>query len=471
MADESTLPDPSAQGPGLYRVPRLRWQDARGPREHAIEGPTLVGSASGAALVVADRSVSRLHAELEPSPGGLRVRDLGSLNGTWAGGFRLRDVVIPFGTRLRLGTVELSVGEAEAPPPEQWPSGGFGSLRGASRPMRELFARLARVAASNAPALLEGETGSGKELAALAIHEASARREGPFVVVDCGALPEPLLDIELFGHTEGAFPGAARERAGAFERASGGTLFLDGVGELPLTAQPKLLRALESKSVRRLGDSTSRPLDLRVVSATHRDLLGLVACGAFREDLYFRLAALPLRVPPLRERPEDIADLLEHFLNRPAREVLSASVVDELERLPWLGNVRELRNFAERVLAFGPDAALTLARARGQDPVTRPSLPAPRAEAPAPRTEASTLTADAASPAPTEGAAPASSVSGEDVATTGAFHEFREAWLARGEAHYVTQLLERHGGNVANAAREAQVNRSHLYRLVKKYRP
>ncbi|HEU4411348.1 MAG TPA: sigma 54-interacting transcriptional regulator [Polyangiaceae bacterium] len=447
MSDEPTVPESYEPGAGPHRVPRLAWRDTRGPRAHAVEGRVAVGSASSAALVVAHRSVSRLHAEIEAAPGGLWVRDLGSMNGTWVGALRLREGVVPFGASLRLGSVEVLVGSAEAPPPERWPSGGFGGLLGGSRPMRELFARLARVAASDAAALIEGETGAGKELCALALHQASARREGPFVVVDCGALPEPLLEIELFGHAEGAFPGAAAARAGAFEQASGGTLFLDGVGELPLTAQPKLLRVLESKSVRRLGEAAPRPLDLRVVSATHRDLLGMVACGAFREDLYFRLAALPLRVPPLRERPDDIADLLGHFLGRPAREALSAAVVDELERLPWLGNVRELRNFAERVLAFGPEAALALARARGQDPVTRPS----------------------AAPPPPPAAAPPEP--GEDARAAGPFHEFREAWLARGEAYYVARLLERHGGNVANAAREAQVNRSHLYRLVKKYRP
>jgi DNA-binding NtrC family response regulator len=444
MTEDSAETESFAPGPGLRGVPRLAWADARGARAHSVEGRTPVGSASSAALVVAHPSVSRLHAELEPAPGGLWVRDLGSLNGTWLGGARLREAIVPFGARLRLGAVDLAVGAAEAPPPERWPDGAFGGLLGASPPMRELFARLARVAASPAPALVEGETGAGKELCALAVHEASPRREGPFVVVDCGALPEPLLEVELFGHAEGAFPGAGRARPGAFERASGGTIFLDGVGELPLTAQPKLLRALESRAVRRLGEGAARPLDVRVVSATHRDLLGMVACGAFREDLYFRLAALPLRVPPLRERPEDIAALLDRFLGRPAREALAAPVLDELARLPWLGNVRELRNFAERVLAFGPEAALALARARGDDPVTRPAPPPGPVAAPEPD---------------------------PDALAAGPFHEFREAWIARGEARYVERLLERHGGNVANAAREAQVNRSHFYRLVKKYRP
>ncbi len=451
MSDELTVPDPAGPQGGPRSVPRLGWQDGRGPREQAIEGRTFAGSASSAALVVAHPSVSRVHAELEPAPGGLWVRDLGSLNGTWVGALRLREGVVPFGASVRLGQVELRVGAAEAPPEEQWPEGGFGGLRGGSRAMRELFARLARVAASNAPALVQGETGAGKELCALALHRASPRREGPFVVVDCGALPDALLEGEIFGHAEGAFAGAGRARAGAFEQADGGTIFLDGVGELPLTAQPKLLRVLESKAVRRVGDGAARPIDVRVVSATHRDLLGMVACGAFREDLYFRLAALPLRVPPLRERPEDVGELLDLFLGRPAREALGEAVVGELTRLPWLGNVRELRNFAERALAFGPEHALALARARGNDPVTRPSAPTPAAPAAAPDEPGPLPGADASAP-------------------LGPFHEFREAWVERGEAHYVARLLERHGGNVTVAAREAQVNRSHLYRLVKKYR-
>jgi two-component system, NtrC family, response regulator GlrR len=441
MSDESTAPESYATRADLRSVPRLRWEDDRGSREQAVEGRTFVGSASSAALVVAHRSVSRLHGELAPTPGGLWVRDLGSLNGTWSGALRLREAIVPFGGRLRLGSVEVLVESSPAPLAEQWAGDGFGALRGRSRAMRELFAQLARVAASNASALVQGETGTGKELCAAALHEASPRRDGPFVVVDCGALPEALLESELFGHARGAFTGAVQARAGAFEHAAGGTLFLDEVGELPLTAQPKLLRALESKTVRRVGESAHRPVDVRIVSATHRDLLGMVACGAFREDLYFRLAVLPLRVPPLRERPDDVVELLDLFLQRPAREVLGSAVVDELARLPWLGNVRELRNFAERALALGPEAALALARARGDDPVTRPAPPP-------------------AAPAEFD----------PDTFGAGPFGAFREAWIERGEAQYITRLLERHGGNVASALGEAQVNRSHLYRLIKKYR-
>jgi two-component system, NtrC family, response regulator GlrR len=441
MADQTTVPEPLAEHSRLRSVPHLGWEDDRGAEARPIEGRMVVGSASSAAVVIAHRSVSRLHAELEPAPGGLWVRDLGSLNGTWVGLLRLREGIVPFGTSLRLGAVDVQVSAAQAPPVEEWPGGSFGALRGSSRAMRELFARLSRVAASNASVLLQGETGTGKELCAAALHEGSPRREGPFVIVDCGALPEALLESELFGHAKGAFTGATQARAGAFEHAAGGTIFLDEVGELPLTAQPKLLRVLESKTVRRVGESVHRPVDVRVVSATHRDLLGMVACGAFREDLYFRLAVLPLRLPPLRERPDDIAPLLDLFLQRSARAELGAAVVDELTRLPWLGNVRELRNFADRALALGPDEALALARSRGQDPVTRPA-PHPKAE---PEPDVNAL-------------------------ARGSFRAFREAWIERGEASYIARLLERHSGSITEAAREAEINRSHLYRLIEKYR-
>ena len=218
---------------------------------------------------------------------------------------------------------------------ELWPGPQFGRLIGPSVKMRELFARLARIARAPASVLIEGETGTGKELVARAIHDASPRAGRPFVVIDCGALPENLLDAELFGHARGAFTGAVAARAGAFESAEGGTVFLDEIGELPLGVQPKLLRVLESRAVRRLGENDHRPVDVRVLSATHRDLRTMVNSRAFREDLYFRLAVLPVRVPPLRERPGDIIALAQHFLPRESAGSVPTTVFSSIVML-WL---------------------------------------------------------------------------------------------------------------------------------------
>jgi transcriptional regulator with PAS, ATPase and Fis domain len=436
--DNKTLRNLSLDVPPRSR-PRVEWMDRGRAKTTVLEEKAVVGSASGVEIEIADRAVSRLHAELEPQADGLWVRDLGSLNGTLINGVRVIHARVPDGGTIRIGSTDLRVVYDEpAPPSRVWPHGEFGPLLGASASMRELFATLSRAAATASSVLVHGETGTGKELVARAIHDASPRAGEPFVVVDCAALPEPLLESELFGHARGAFTGAQSAHEGAFEAANGGTLFLDEIGELPLAMQPKLLRALESRSVRRVGETQYRAVDVRVVSATHRDLRQMVNIGGFREDLYFRLAVLPLTAPPLRDRPSDIIPLLERFIGRPPEELLGADVLAQLTRLPWLGNVRELRNFAERLLAFGPQQALALAGAGGE--AQRPTGSAP-------------LLADE----PT----------GEEL--TSELKDFREQWMNRGEAAYVKALLERHAHNVVAAAKAAGVNRTHLYRIIKKH--
>src|SRR5262249_26825167 len=325
----------------------------------------------GTELRIADREVSRLHAELEPTDRGTWVRDLGSRNGTFVEKLLVTAALVPDGARIRLGGTELVLRYPTAPAPvELWPEERFGGIIGASTAMRELFAQMARVARSDAPALILGETGTGKELAARAIHDASARAEGPFVIVDCAALASTLIEGELFGHARGAFTGAVGARAGSFEAANGGTIFLDEIGELPPALQPKLLRVLESRTVKRLGESDHRPIDVRLVAATHRDLRRMVNAGAFREDLYFRIAVLPLVLPPLRARKGDVPLLFQHFLagRRPVEPVSER----ELAEMPWLGNVRELRNFVERACAIGAKEALQSSRATGDAPAPSP---------------------------------------------------------------------------------------------------
>ena len=287
--------------------------------------------------------------------------------------------------------------------------------------MRATFAAIARAAATASSVLVTGETGTGKELVARALHEASVRNGGPFVIVDCAALPEHLLDAELFGHTRGAFTGAVAARAGAFEAANGGTLFLDEIGE-----------------------TDHRPVDVRIVSATHRNLGRMAACGAFREDLFFCLSVLPLRLPALRERAIDIPVLLDGFLAGGVRSHFSDAQLAHICELPWLGNVRGLRNFAERAVAFGASAALAMVDLDASPQHTAP----PRA------------------PSGSPGAPPA--VAQADPSTE-LFSAFRERWIDHGDAMYLRKLLALHAGNVALAARAAGVARAHLYRLIKKH--
>ncbi len=416
------------------RRPRVAWQDASGPHAAALDGRAVLGAAPGVDLVVSDPAVSRLHLEFEARDDGVWVRDLGSRNGTFVEGVLVQSARVPDGGRVQAGATSLTVSYEPAPSPvELHPDGRFGPLLGRSMAMRELFARLARIAATDSTVLVQGETGTGKELVAEAIHAASPRASEPFVIVDCGALPENLLEAELFGHAKGAFTGAANARAGAFETAEGGTVFLDEVGELPLAMQPKLLRAIESRAVRRIGESAYRKVNVRIVSATHRDLRTMVNAGAFREDLYFRLAVLPVAVPPLRARAEDIPLLVQHFLPPGAGGALPPELMRELAARPWLGNVRELRNFVERAVALGAKEALAMIPAGQKKPegAGADGLPAVDLDQP--------------------------------------FKDLRERWLDHLERAYVAGLLQRHHWNVSAVAQAAGLDRTYVHRLIRKH--
>lgn len=379
--------------------------------------------------MVNDGAVTRLHAQLEPHEDGLWVRDLGSRNGTFVEGVRVTAARLPANGRLRVGSTIITFDFAkESERVDLWPSDTFAELVGSSESMRELFAMLERIATTDQTVLVQGETGTGKELVAHAVHEASNRRGGPFVIVDCGALPASLLESELFGHAKGAFTGAAFARAGAFEEADGGTLFLDEIGELPLEMQPKMLRALEARAVRRLGESGYRNVDVRFIAATHRDLAQQVNERGFREDLFFRLAVLPVHVPPLRERLEDIP-LLAQRLAPEAAKSLSPQSMEALMSRRWPGNVRELKNTLTRVEALGEKglASFPSPAQTTRDPFVFPAL----ADQP--------------------------------------FHVVKDAWNNRLERQYVHELLERHGRNVSAAAQAAGLNRTYLHRLIRKH--
>ena len=316
-----------------------------------------IGKAPENDLVLSDDTVSRKHCELVREGSSVRVRDLESTNGVRVDGTRVKDAVLSPGAILKVGEVEIAVRPAEKRqdilPSEK---SSFGPALGQSLAMRTIFGVLERIAPTEATVLLMGETGTGKDVLARAIVEHSSRKNGPFVVVDCGAVSYSLLESELFGHERGAFTGAVASRQGAFELADGGTLFLDEIGEMAPGLQAKLLRVLETRTFRRVGGSVDITVDVRVVAATHRDVKRAVAEGRFREDLFFRLNVVPIDLPALRERPEDIPLLADHFIARFCRELgraparLEAHALEALRGYAWPGNVRELRNVMERVV-------------------------------------------------------------------------------------------------------------------------
>ena len=315
-----------------------------------------IGSNKTADIVLTDPTVSRRHAEIRRGRDGVLLRDLGSMNGTFVGQVRAKEVYLGTDTLFRVGRTELSFTPAdEVIDVEPSQADHFENLVGNSVAMREVFGLLERVAPTDLTVLITGETGTGKELASRAVHTRSKRGDGPLVVFDCGAAPENLIESELFGHNRGAFTGAIEARPGVFEMAHGGTIFLDEIGELPLELQPKLLRVLEQREVRRVGANKTKPIDVRVVAATNRNLREEVDRGRFREDLYYRLAVVEMGMPPLRDRTEDLPMLALQLLERSPHNG-AVKTIDPLFEVfaayHWPGNVRELSNVIERALPF-----------------------------------------------------------------------------------------------------------------------
>ncbi len=437
-----------------------------------------IGSRPGSDLVLRDETVSRLHCEIVIDEHGHRLRDLGSTNGTVVDGVRAIDVYLRPGARVRVGRIELVfVPQGEEAEIALSAGDRFGPLVGRSVAMRELFAMLDKVAKTDATVLVEGESGTGKELIARAVHEGSPRAGGPLVVFDCASVPSNLLESELFGHEKGAFTGATEKRAGRMEEADGGTIFLDEIGELPLDMQPKLLRALEAREVRRVGGTKTFPVNVRIVAATNRDLAREVNRGAFREDLYYRLAVIRVTVPPLRDRRDDVPLLVEHFVRRAlasdaarADRILSGMKDDNKKRLmahPWPGNVRELRNVIERSLALSagdPAGEIDLPTQRGQ----RVSAPGAKRDDGAPGAEAGAAPSGGAAAGAGAGAGASGALPGIDLDR--GFVDQKQDVLERFEAAYLVGQLERNGGNISRAAAAAGIDRMYFKRLLKKYR-
>ena len=310
-----------------------------------------VGTADDNDLVLRDEAVSRHHLEVFEGDGGLAVRDLGSTNGTRLASVKVTEAPLELPARIQLGDTVLEVRRRtrEARGQVRDEEQGLEELVGSSAAMRELYGLVRTVAPTDVTLLLTGETGTGKELVARALHARSGR-SGPLVVYDCATADPEMIRADLLGHAKGAFTGASSARPGAAREAHGGTLFLDEIGELPLEMQPRLLRLLERREVIPVGTDRAVPVDVRVVAATHRDLAAMVATGEFREDLYHRLAVIPLRVPALREHPTDLPELVEHLLEARGHSVdLTAEAMAVMKSYPWPGNVRQLRNVLERV--------------------------------------------------------------------------------------------------------------------------
>jgi DNA-binding NtrC family response regulator len=399
-----------------------------------------VGAHSTNDLVLGeDRAASRHHFEIQYTERGYLVIDLNSTNGTFLDGRRVERAYLSSGSQVRAGQTMVTfapIDEEVTVEPDR--DGELEGMVGQSVKMRQIFGLIKKIAPMDVSVVVQGETGTGKELVARAVHTLSGRKRGPFVVLDCGAIPPNLIESELFGHEKGAFTGAIASRPGAFERASGGTIFLDELGELRVDLQPKLLRVLENREVRRVGGNEVIEVDVRVIAATNRDLVKEIQAGNFREDLYFRLSVINIQLPPLRQRREDVPIIIRKALadpdvvSRHGKKRVMPAAMAVLQGYSWPGNIRELVNVVSHVLTFSDgeeiDVSHLPARLQGQ-----------QKEQPLPFNEHLS------------------------------FKDAKEQLLESFEREYITQVLKRCDGNISRAARESGLHRKSVERLVKKY--
>lgn len=417
-------------------------------RDYIISKDTiLIGNAPTNDLVLNDDTVSRVHAEILKTKGGYLIRDLDSTNGTFVGNVKVKEVFLSANANIRMGKTRIKF----TPQDELidiYPSkkSRFGDLLGQSLEMRKIFGILEKIAPTNVTVVIGGETGTGKELVARAIHENSKRAKMPFVIFDCGAVAENLIESELFGHEKGSFTGATNARQGAFELADNGTIFLDEIGELSLDLQPKLLRVLETGEIKRVGADRPKRVSVRVICATHRNLKEMVSQGLFREDLYFRLSVVPVYLPPLRKRKEDIPVLVEHFLKSAQAEAQDSEVSgisEEVKKIftdsRWPGNIRELKNAIDRAFSFCEGDTIETQHLpdylKDAGGVIESSL------------GSSTIELDASLP----------------------FKEAKEKWVENFEKDYLIKILKNNDLNISKAAKDAGIDRKSIQRLLKKY--
>jgi transcriptional regulator with GAF, ATPase, and Fis domain len=419
----------------------------KGKKYSLVKPITEVGKKDDNDFIVSDKTVSRNHLSIEYASDSFLLKDNQSTNGTFLNGNRVKEAYLAPGDHIQVGetTLEFHVFD-EKVKIEPSANDHFGSMVGKSKKMRQIFGIFERIAGTNATVILEGETGTGKDVAARAIHEGSSRKNKPFVVFDCSAVAPNLIESELFGHERGAFTGAVKARRGAFEEASGGTIFLDEIGELSLDLQPKLLRALEQREIKRVGANTPAKIDVRVICATNRNLKKEVTEGRFREDLYYRLSVVKIVIPPLRERVEDIPAIIQVFLEKSKMNQLDSGdlkitrVEDDalkvLQRYQWPGNVRELQNIVERATAIADGNVLNK---------THIDFVFEQMEDEEEMTER--LSVDTDLP----------------------FKEAKQKVVEVFERDYLIDLLRRNGYNLSAAAREAKIDRKHIRNLLKKY--
>jgi transcriptional regulator with PAS, ATPase and Fis domain len=396
----------------------------------------------GCDITLEDTTVSRRHCEIRLTPEGHIIRDLKSTNGTLVRGVKITEAFLPPGTEFQLGSSRMVF----CPVQQKMdfaisPRDAFGAVLGSSLMMRRVFYLAESYSKTDVTVLIEGETGTGKEVLAEEIHKQSARAHKPFVVIDCASLAKELVESELFGHTKGAFTGASIDRAGAFEFANGGTVFLDEIGDLALELQPKLLRVLEKREVRRVGSNQMVPVDVRIICATNHKLEQQVKAGRFREDLFYRLSVVYIEMPPLRSRKDDLPVLVRKFLKDFGGERAMDNVHD-FERAmtifaqhDWPGNVRELRNLIEIACCSGqPSLELSAFMLSGR---TRPH---------------------------------ARQSDSQSVSLNQPFKDAKNQLITDFEKRYIQAALERSGGNISKAATEAGIERAYLQRLIKKYK-
>ncbi|MEZ4704756.1 MAG: sigma 54-interacting transcriptional regulator [Bdellovibrionota bacterium] len=435
--------------PTLLTLPKSKlvvMQDDVATKEYSMsKGTITIGSSSKSDLILSDDTVSRNHAEIKKTKDGYLLRDLESTNGTFLGNVKVREVFLGSNANIRVGRTKIKfISEDERL--EIYPSkkSKFGDMIGQSIEMRKIFGVLEKVAPTNVTVVIGGETGTGKELVAKAVHEHSKRAKRPFIIFDCGAVAENLIESELFGHEKGSFTGATTTRQGAFELADEGTIFLDEIGELSLDLQPKLLRVLETGEVKRVGADRAKKVNVRVVAATHRNLKEMVKQNLFREDLFFRLSVVQILLPPLRKRRDDVETLIKHFFELSKKENHIGENVDgisdEAKRLlmeyQWPGNIRELKNAMDRAMSFCDGSQIEIQH-----------LP------------------EYLRDTPTTSAATSLPSFDEDLP----FKEAKEKWVETFEKDYLINILRKNDMNISKAAKEAGIDRKSVQRLLKKY--
>lgn len=410
---------------------------------------TTIGKKDDNDFVVDDSTVSRQHVEIVATADSYLLKDMNSTNGTFINGIKVKEAFLAPGDVITIGNTKIEY-QAFDEKVEMEPSSKthFGEMVGKNKKMRQIFGVLERISPTLATVIIEGETGTGKELVAKAIHDNSERKDKPFIIFDCSAVAPNLIESELFGHMKGSFTGAIKDRKGAFESANGGTIFLDEIGELNIDLQPKLLRALEQREIKRVGSTQSINLDVRVVCATNRNLKEEVNQGRFREDLYYRLSVVKIQLPPLKDRTDDIDLITEAILsksrfNKKSDGSFFASRVEDdairmLQKYRWPGNIRELTNILERAVSFSTNGVID---AKNLEFIFNE------------------LNSHEDATIKTAGI----------VDSSVPFKEAKQQIVENFEKDYLEELLERNNGNVSKASREAKIDRKHLRNLLIKY--